>query len=244
MVLIDQPALAQGHEDYFVLNAWDVSADNRMLAYSIDTNGRELYDITVVNLETGEVMENVIESTDGSVTWSADGTALYYLRNEEETLRPYQLWRHVMGTDAADDEMLYQEDDTEYLLYTERSTSGQYLILGSWLRTSTEMRLIDLGDAAAQPVVFQARANPHQYFVDHVGDTFFIRSDEDAMNFQVFTAEDQDGRPGEWQLMVPHRDDTLIEGSLSLIPTLPLKNAPAGVSPSTSLIAPAAKITL
>jgi len=209
--LIDQPALADGH-DYFVLNDWDVSANNQVLAYSIDTNGRELYDITMTDLTTGEMIDEVIADTDGTVIWSADGSALYYLRNEDETLRPYQLWRHIVGTPQSDDQMLYQEDDTEYLLFAGRTKSDRFLTLTSWLRTSTEVRLVDLSDAAAAPVLFEARRDPHQYYVDHVGETFFIHSDENAMNFQVFTAPDEGGHPGEWSLLVPHRDDTLVQG--------------------------------
>ncbi len=210
-VLIDQPVLAEGH-DYFVLNDWDVAPSNDMLAYSIDTNGRELYDISIRDLASGELLPDAIEATDGTVIWSSDGTALYYLRNEEETLRPYQLWRHVMGTPRSEDQMLYQEDDTEFLLFMGRSKSERYLLLVSWLRTSTEYRLVDLDDANATPVVFEPRRDPHQYFVDHVGDTFFIRSDENAINFQVFTAADEGGHPGAWELLVPHREDTLVEG--------------------------------
>jgi len=210
-VLLDEPALAEGH-DYFVVSDWDVAGNNEALAYSIDTNGRELFDITMVNLSTGEQIGDVIADTDGSVIWSQDGSALYYLRSEEETLRPYQLWRHVIGTPQAEDQMLYQEDDPEYLLYIERTKSGRYLTLTSWLRTSTEVRLVDLTDAGAAPVLFEPRRDPHQYFVDHVDGTFFIRSDEDAMNYQVFTAADEGGTPGDWTLLVPHRDDTLVQG--------------------------------
>ncbi len=210
-VLIDGPALAEGHE-YFLINDWDVAPSNTMLAYSIDTNGRELYDISIQDLTTGEVLPDRIEATDGSIVWSSDGTAIYYLRNEEETLRPYQLWRHVIGRPQSEDEMLYQEDDTEFLLFMGRSKSESYLMLVSWLRTSTEYRLIDLDDASAQPVIFEPRRDPHQYFVDHIGETFIIRSDEGAINFQIFTAEDQDGQPGGWELLIPHREDTLVEG--------------------------------
>ncbi len=226
-VLVDQPALAEGH-DYFVLNDWDVTPNNALLAYSTDTNGRELYDVYIRNLTTGEMIGEVIEDVDGTLVWSADGTALYYLRNEEETLRPYQLWRHVIGTPQSEDQMLYQEDDTEYFLFMGRTKSERYLVLGSWRRTSTEMRVLDLTDPAAEPVVFESRRDEHEYYIDHVGETFFIRSDEGAMNYQVFSADDEGGRPGEWNLLVPHRDDTLVEAMEVFDGTLALEERSGG----------------
>jgi len=210
-VLLDEPALAEG-QDYFMVNDWDVAGSNNVLAYSVDTNGRELYDIKMVDLSTGEAIDEPIADTDGTVIWSQDGTALYYLRNEDETLRPYQLWRHVVGTPEAQDQMLYQEDDQEYLLQMERSKSERYLVLTSWLRSSTEVRLVDLADPAATPVVFRPRESEHEYYVDHVDGTFFVRSDKDAINYQIFTAPDDGGHPGGWTLLVPHREDTLVQG--------------------------------
>jgi len=209
-VVINSPALAEGH-DYFMMSDWDISPSNTMLAYSIDTNGRELYDVTIQNLETGEILENEIAAVDGSLVFSEDGSSIYYVKNDPETLRPYQLWRHRIGTPSEEDQMLYQEDDTEYLLYMYRTKSDRYLALISYLNSSTETRLVDLSDPEAEPVLFEERRMPHEYYVEHIGDTFFIRSDENAMNYQVFSATDEGGHPGEWQLVVPHRDDTLVE---------------------------------
>ena len=209
-VVIDGPALAEG-ADYFVISDWDVAPSNDLLAYSIDTSGRELYDVSLRSLETGEMLEDTIEATDGSVIFTEDGSAIYYMRNEPETLRPYQLWRHTIGAPSDTDVMLYQEDDTEYLLYMYRTKSDRYISLISYLRSSTETRLIDLSVADAAPVLFEGRRVPHEYYVEHIGDTFFIRSDENAMNYQVFSASDEGGQPGSWDLVVPHRDDTLVE---------------------------------
>ncbi len=209
-VLVDGPALAEPHE-YFALGDWDVALSNNRVAYSIDTTGRELYDITSVDLETGEVLDTIAE-TDGTIIWMNDGSGFYYVRNEEETLRPYQVWRHLIGAPEADDVLIFQEDDSEFFMYIERTTSSRYMLIYSYLRNSTEVQLVNLNDPAATAVMFEPRRTPHQYFVDHVGDTFVIRSDEDAYNFQVFAAGDLGGRPGDWQISVPHRTDTLIEG--------------------------------
>ncbi len=209
-VLVDGPALAEPYE-YFALGDWDVALSNDRVAYSIDTDGQELYDITVVDIASGEVLDTIAE-TDGSIVWMNDGSGFYYVLNEEETQRPYQVWRHIVGTPLDDDTLIYQEDDSEYFMYIGRTTSSRYLTITSYLRTSTEVQLVNLSDPDAEAVTFEPRRTPHQYFVDHVGDTFVIRSDEDAINFQIFAAGDLGGHPGNWQISVPHRDDTLIEG--------------------------------
>ena len=140
-VLLDVNELGERHE-YIRVGAFSVSPDHRLLAYSIDTNGRELFDLYVKNLETGEQLSDVIKDIDTGVTWAADNKTLFY-DVLDASLRPYQVRRHTLGTPVSDDVVVYQEDDEKFRVSSWRTRGDGFVVIGAFSSLTTELRVVD-----------------------------------------------------------------------------------------------------
>ena len=210
-VLLDVNRLAEGHA-FCDVGALRVSADGHRLAFAVDTVGRRRYALRFRDLEDGRDLPDVVPDVTANVAWAADGDAVFYARQDPETLRPYQILRHRLGSDPRDDRLVYEEPDTEFSCAVWRSRSRRYVLIGSFQTVTTEIRCIDAADPAADPVVFLPRERGHEYEIDHYRDRFYIRSNAGARNFRLLEADAV--RPGRehWREVLPHRDDVLLEG--------------------------------
>jgi oligopeptidase B len=208
-ITLDLNALAEGHA-YCALGVYAVGDDGRRLAYTIDYTGFREYTLYVKNLETGMLEADYVEKV-ASVAWSADPTILFYV-SEDEAKRPYRLWRHRLGAPAADDTLVSEEPDQLFRLHVWRSRSRAFLFALSGSFTTTEMRYLGAGVPHADWRLMLARTKDHEYYVDHGGEQFFIRTNAGGRrNFRLVTAPVDDPRPERWIEILPHRDDVMLD---------------------------------
>lgn len=207
-VLFDVNRMA-GDSGFFSLGARVPAPDHVAIAYAVDRVGRRLYDVEIKNTRRGDT-ERAIHGTSGSIAWEADGSAVYYVKRDPETLRAYQVWRHVLGTPQNVDTLVFEEEDEEFSCYVTRSRSERFLMIVSRQTLATEVRVLDAEDPGAGWRVVAPRKRGHEYSVDHQGDRFLIRTNRDAENFRLVSAPVD--APGNWTELLPHRFNTLLEG--------------------------------
>ncbi len=209
-ILVDANVRASG-QSYYNLGDIDVSESGDLMAYTEDTLSRRIYTIRFKNLSTGEDLEDAIEGTTGGVTWAANDTDVYYMKRDEKTLRSFQVWRHRLGTPAADDALVYQEDDETFSTYAYLSRSREYMIVASSSTLTDEARVIDVKALDAEPKIFLPREVGHEYGLDHALGRFFIRTNKDALNFKLMSAPAESTVDvSTWTEVVPHRDDVYL----------------------------------
>ena len=206
-VLFDLNEMAEG-SGFFSMGARVPSPDHGSIAYAVDRVGRRLYDLEVKNTDRGDA-ERPIEGTSGSIAWEADGSAIYYVKRDPETLRAYQVWRHVIETSQELDTLVFEEEDEEYSCYVTRSRSRRFLMIVSRQTLATEVRVLDAEDPGAGWRVIAPRERGHEYSVAHLEDRFLIRTNRGAENFRLVSAPVES--PGDWTEVIPHRVDTLLE---------------------------------
>ena len=112
-VMFNVNDMAEAH-DYYSLGGLNVSEDNKLVAFGVDTVSRRKYTIQVKNLETGEILSDKIENTTGGSTWASDNKTLFYTKKDDQTLRSFRIYKHVLGTDASEDELVYEEEDETF----------------------------------------------------------------------------------------------------------------------------------
>lgn len=206
--LIDGNLRSAG-QAYYRLGGLEISQDNQMMAVAEDTQGRRQYRISLRNLHNGQWLTDVIENTSGNMLWSNDGRTLFYVRNHPQTLVPYQVYRHHVGTPLAQDQLVYQENDGGFYLSLSRSASDRYLLITLSASTSSEVRLLDADQTDAPPVLFTARQPNVEYYLDHFNDTFYLRSNRENANFGLY----QTNAIGHsWQPLVAPLPNKMIEG--------------------------------
>ncbi len=208
-VLVDVNEIAEGKEYTSVRPS--VSPDHRILAYAVDDVGRRFYTVRFKDLATGETLPDEIPDVTANLAWAADSATLFYVRQDPDTLRSYQVFRRRLGKGAADD-LVYEEPDETFSVFLQRSQSRKYLMAVSSHTLRTEVRTLRADDPDGDFAVFEPRGERHEYSVDHLGDRFWVRTNAEAPNFRLMsTAEDKTGRAA-WREETPHRDDVLLEG--------------------------------
>ncbi len=210
-VILDVDALAEGH-DYFDTDGLSLSESQQLLAYAVDTIGRRFYTIHVEDLRSGELLDDRIPAVTGELAWANDDLHLFYTRQDPETLRSFQVYRHTLGDDPARDALIYEERDPTFDVWLWKTKSRGYVVIDAAQTLSTESWVIDANRPIDAPRLIQARERGLEYDIDHLGDRLFVRTNLDAPNFRLMTTPVDATEKQHWRELVPHRPDVLIEG--------------------------------
>jgi len=208
-IMLDGNALAEGHE-FFSIGGSAVSSGQDLLAYAIDTQGRRIHTAYLKNLVTGAMLPDVLSNVAENLVWANDNRTLFYARQDETTLRQYQIYRHVIGADPAEDQLVYQEDDETFVAYILKTKSRKFLMIVSAHTISQEYRYIEADQPSGEFRIFLPREREHEYHMEHFQDRFIIRTNFQAKNFRLmWTPIDEPARE-HWREIIPHRDDVYV----------------------------------
>jgi oligopeptidase B len=202
-VMLDGNELAKGHE-YFDLGYVERSLDDRLLAYAVDLDGSERHELRFRDLATGNDLDDVIRGVYYGSAWSADSTTLFYVM-PDAAVRPYQVWRHLLGTPTEDDVLVMQEDDERFELSVEQTKSESYVIFTSTSQVTSESLFIPSDQPEAAPVLVEARRHGIEYNIDHQGDRLLILTNDGARNFRLMAAPISNPGRASWTEVVPER---------------------------------------
>jgi len=209
-VLLDVNELAAGH-DYYSARPIGMSSGSRVLAFAVDTVGRRFYSIRFRDVTTGEYLPDEISNVTGDGAWALDDKTLFYTKQHPETLRWYQIWRHELGTPAADDALVFEEEDETFSCEVSRTKSKKFIVIESEQTMANECRILRADDPNGTFEVFEPRSRGHEYSIDHAGNHFYIRTNRDgATNFKLMKVPDNSTSSSSWTDVVPHRDDVYL----------------------------------
>lgn len=210
-LLFDVNELAKDH-DYFQLGGLNISPNNELVAFSVDTISRREYVLHIKNVKTGEVYKDVITNTNGGSVWANDNTTLFYTKKDPVSLRSYKIFKHVLGTDETEDVVVYHESDDTFGTFVTKSKSGEYIIIGSYSTVSSEYQFLDADNPNGAFKILQKRERDLEYDVAHYKNHFYIRTNKDgAINFKLMKTPVTKTSKENWTDVIPHREDTLLE---------------------------------
>jgi oligopeptidase B len=208
-VVLDENELAEGHE-YLEVGDTALSPDQRLLAYATDTTGGERLTLRVRDLETGVDLDDVIEGAYYGLAFAADNATIFYTR-PDETLRPYQVWRHRIGTPTSEDEKVFEEEDERYFLGVGTTKDGALIALQAESNVTSEWHYIPAATPEATPTVVVPRRQGVLYEIEHHRGELVILSNDGAVNFALFRAPLGSTERASWQPLLAERDDVRIE---------------------------------
>ena len=207
-IVLDANALAAGH-DYFDLGALAHSPDHCYLAYAIDVQGSEFFEIHFRDMDTGEDLPDHISSATDDLAWGADSRTLYWVWRDDEN-RPRQVRRHVAGKATQNQEPLYTEPDEGFFLGLGQTSDRHFVLIESHDHNTSEVRILDSRDAEARPALIAKRLTGIEYHVDHAGENFYILTNADgAEDFKIVTTPARTPGRENWQDLVPAKPGIL-----------------------------------
>lgn len=203
--------MAKGHA-YFKLGGLSISPDNKFASFGLDLVGRRIYTIQVKNLETNEILADKIENATGGSVWANDNKTIFYVKQDEVTLRSDKVFRHKINTDSATDVLVFDETDDTFNVSISKEKSRKYIVIGSGSTLTTEYRILNSDNPDGEFEVFQKRVRGLEYSISHYEDSFYILTNKDkATNFKLMkTPENKTGKRN-WVNLIPHREDVLLE---------------------------------
>ena len=209
-VLLDGNAEAAG-EEFFSLGAFDVSPAGDRLAYAVDTSGDERFDLRVKDLGTGEVIDTAVTGIGYGTAWSAEGEHLFYTR-VDEAWRPFQVWRHAVGTPAEEDVLVFQEDDERFWMGVGSSRDDRHVLIALGSKNTSEFHLLEADDPTGEFRVVAPREEGVEYDVEPAGDRLWIVHNRGHRDFELAVAPLDAGSPERWTTVLPGEEGVRVSG--------------------------------
>ncbi len=210
-LLLDVNALAAAQE-HFELGDMSISSDDKLLSWASDLDGRRIYTIYFKDIATDKLLNDVLANTEGQVIWAADNKTVFYVKKDPQTLLGTQVYRHTLGTPQSDDVMVYEEEDHSFYMSLSKSRDESLIFINLEATETTDTLFIDATAPHSEFEPLVDAIEGHEYDADKLGDTFYIISNDNATNFKVMTATKETvGDIDQWQTLIAHRDNVLIE---------------------------------
>ena len=210
-IILNVNELAEG-EKFFEVASVAVSTDNRLASFSTDNIGRRIYTLNFKNLHTGEILSDKIPNTTGKAVWANDNQHIFYIR-KDKNLRAYQVYRHKIGTETAEDVLVFHEKDDAFDVNIFKTKSLKYIFIASSSTVSDEHRFIPSDQVLADWKVIQPRKEGLEYSVEHYEDEFYIITNvHNATNFKLVKTKVENCGIENWVDLIPHRKEVLLEG--------------------------------
>lgn len=210
-ILLDIDKMAEGHAFYSAAG-FDISIDNKLMAFAADTVSRRQYVIYVKNLETGKIFNDHISNTEADPCWANDNKTFFYTSKNPVTLLSEKIKRHTLGTKPSDDDLVYEEKDKSNYIFVYKSKNDKYIFIMSRATMSSEIRMIDANKPFSSFKVFQPRIKNVLYDVVPLSDKFLIRTNKDsATNFKLMKCPLELTTVTSWKEVIPNRKDVLFE---------------------------------
>ncbi len=214
-VLLDENQLAEtlltDGGGYLDVANLAVSPGHGRLAYATDTTGDERFTLRVRDLGTGEDLGDAVEGTSYGVTWANDDTTLFYTRPDSAN-RPYQLWRHRVGSAPDQDVLVLEEPDERFHLGVGRTKDGEYVAVEMHSRVTSEVRVVPAGRPETEPRTVLPRSQGIEYGIEHHQGTFIVLTNDEAENFRVVATPAGNPSRHDWSELIPHRAEVRIDG--------------------------------
>ena len=207
-VVLDLNRLSEGHP-FMALGAYDVSPNERLLAYSTDSTGYRQYVLHVKDLSTGATLPVTAERVT-SAAWDADSRVLFYTQEDPVSKRSYRLYQQDLGMPRP--VLLDEERDARFDVEVALTRSGEWLTYTIASHTTSEVRVLRADQPFAQWTPVAPRVQDHEYYLDHSGDRFYIRANDTGRNFRLVTAPVDAPGPGQWRELIPARDSVMLTG--------------------------------
>ncbi len=210
-VFFDENERAEG-QAFYALGSLSVSQDNKLLAFAEDFVSRRIYTIRFKNLETGEVLPDILTNAQAGGAWANDNLTYFYTTKNKVSLLGEKIWRHQLGTAPEKDVLVYHETDPSFYMGVGKTKSDQYIVIGESSTLVSDYLILDANTPTGEFRRFTPRTDSHEYSIEHFQDKWYILTNNEATNFRLMETSVDATEMDNWQEVIPHREDVLLDG--------------------------------
>lgn len=208
-VMLNGNELAVDHS-YYKIASWEVSPDNKVIAFNEDTLSRRIYNVRFKNLETGEFLEDILPNSNGDAAWANDSKTIFYTTKNKVSLLSERIVRHKLGTPISQDQIVYHEKDPSYYIGVYKSKSDKYVIIYNSSTLVSDYHILNADDPSGKFKQFTPRGTKHEYSIDHFEDKFYMVTNWEAQNFRLMETPESATSMENWKEVIPNREDVLL----------------------------------
>ena len=208
-VILDVNIMATGF-DYYSVGGLEVSPDNNLLAFGVDTISRRQYIMHFKNLTTGEIFEDRIHNTSGGGAWADNNKTFFYTSKNDVTLLTEKIWRHELGDEQENDALVYEEKDNTFYIGVYRSKSDKYILIYTGSTLVSDYWTLEANNPKGEFSQFTPRGTKHEYSIEHFNDKWYIVSNWDAENFRLMETSVNNTNMDQWKEVIAHREEVLL----------------------------------
>ncbi|MDQ3190567.1 MAG: S9 family peptidase [Bacteroidota bacterium] len=208
-IMLNVNEMVKGHS-YYQVSGLNISEDNNLLAFGVDTLSRRKYTIYVKDLATGKITDTPVPETTGSSTWANDNKTLFYTKKDPSTLRSHRIYKHKLGTDPKNDPIVYEENDETFSVYVYKTKSKKYLVIGSSSTLTNHYQILDSSTPDGEFKEFSPREKGLEYNISHYQDKFYMVTNWDAVNFRLMETNENNTSKNNWKEKIAHRENVLL----------------------------------
>ena len=208
-ILLDVNQLAKGHS-YYDVSGTALSFSKNILAFSVDCVGRRFYTIYFKDLKSGRILSHSIPNTTGGVVWANDNQTLFYTKQDQQTLRAYQVFRYDLKSQKS--ELVFEELDVAFSVGVYKTLSTKHIFIQSSSTLTTECRFVLANEPKKAFQLFHKRKKGHRYFVDDGKTCFYILTNSnDCKNYRLDKASMNQYQLKHWKPFIPYDPSIYIE---------------------------------
>ena len=209
-IILDVNKFAKG-KSYYEAGGLSISTNDQILAFGEDTLSRRIYTIRFVDLTTGKLLTDKIKGVSEKAVWAKDNKTVFYVKKDKQTLREFQVYKHVLGTPQKEDKLVFEENDELFSVGIGKLKSKKEIVIHSSSTTTDEYRLLSADKPNEDFRLFLPREAGHEYSLEHAAGYYYILTNKNALNFNLMRCNESDNSLINWVDVVPHRDNVLIE---------------------------------
>jgi oligopeptidase B len=216
-LLLDVNDRAKGHQ-FYDLGDLSISPNDQLMTISEDTDSRRIYtiyfkDLTEPSDSQNPYLADILVETEGQIIWANDNQTVFYVKKDLETLLGTQVYRHKLGAPQADDVLVYEEEDHSFYLSLDKSRDDSQIYICLHATQSTHYLALSADEPTAEFDELFPYQEQHEYHADKMGEHFYIVTNYQARNFRLMkVAVSQVHNINNWQEVIPHRKNVLLEG--------------------------------
>jgi len=199
--------------EYFGVGDLEVSHNDKLLAYSLDTKGSEYYKIFIRDISKNKLVTKEITDTSGGITFSLDDKYIFYSKLDKNH-RARKIYRHKIGDHSNEDYLVFEEKSEAFTVGISLTSDEKYYLITTSDHNTSEQYYFSVNEITPKPKLIIKRQRGILYSINSWANNFYNHTNNNAEDFKIDISTSLENQ--DWKPFVPSKNEVLIGGCVFL----------------------------